>query len=77
MSKLAFLVPVGMFAAGIYLFALAMAPGGTVQIIAGHEIPQGMAMMFGAVMIFGSITVGIELFRRARTEVSSRSARRG
>lgn len=65
MNKLALLVPLGLLAAGIYLFVLAMAPGETVQVIPGNEIPDRIAMLLGGVMIVGAIVVSVEALRAA------------
>ena len=75
MNKLGLIAPLGFLIAGVYLFVLAMGPGETVQMIAGHEIPDSLAMLLGAIALLGAGVIGAELFR-AKKPISTGDSRR-
>ncbi len=75
MNKLGLIAPVGFLIAAVYLFILAMGPGETVQMIAGHEIPDSLAMLLGAIAVLGAIVMGAEIFR-AKKGAPTRDIRR-
>jgi hypothetical protein len=66
MKKLALVVPVGLLIAAFYLLVLTMQPGETVQLIPGHEIPDRLGVMLGAIGILGAIVVGAEALREKK-----------
>lgn len=68
MDKLRFVIPLCFLAVALYLFALAMGPGEVVEVIPGHDVPERLAVMLGAVCLFGAIAAGVEAFNGKRNQ---------
>jgi hypothetical protein len=74
-NKLALLAPLCLLIAGAYLFVLAMAPAETVELVPGHEIPDRLAMLLGAIAVIGAIAVGTEIFRATKRPPTGEGSR--
>jgi hypothetical protein len=63
LNKLALVAPVAFLIPALYLFMLALQPGETLQLIPGHEIPDRLAVLLGAIGVLGAVVVGAEALR--------------
>jgi hypothetical protein len=76
LNILGLIVPIGFLIAGVYLFMLAVGPGETVQMIPGHQIPDSLAMMLGAIGLLGACVIGAEVFRAKKKRAPTDDRRR-
>jgi nitrate/nitrite transporter NarK len=60
------LATLGFLAAAVYLFALPLGPGETIQVIPGHDLPDRFGVMLGFIAMVGAIAMGAEGFRASR-----------
>jgi hypothetical protein len=60
----------GFLAAAVYLFALPMGHGETIQVIPGHDLPDRFGVMLGFIAMVGAIAMGAEGFRASRKPLS-------
>jgi hypothetical protein len=75
MNKVALIAPIVFLIAAFYVLVLAIQPGETVQLIAGHEIPDRLAVLLGAIGLLGAVVVGAEALRGKKAANGGAAAR--